>query len=557
MLPQLIELCYRKGIREAVLCPGSRSAPLTLAFARQGKIHCRTISDERSAAFMALGMAQASKQPVALVCTSGSAAYNFAPAVAEAYFQQIPLVVFTADRPAEWIDQLDGQTIRQGELYGKHVKKYFELPLDYVHPDARWFANRIINEAINLATTDNQGPVHVNAPFREPLYNIDPPSDTLVRVIDKWQPHSALTDASLQALLTELKSFKRILIVAGQQDYDAALLHTLRQLHEHTSWVVAGDILSNLHGLSFFCRSTDAFLGQLTTADKSSLQPDLLITFGKSVIAKNLKLFLRAYPAKQHWHLQAQGESADTYQQLKRIIPVEAKVFFQNLLRQILPKGDKAYEEQWTRFETQARATIKRFLDKQDGGEFKLIYRVMTSLPIGCHLHLANSMSVRYANHIGLATDREDVVVYANRGTSGIDGCTSTATGHAWVTQAPVVLITGDLAFFYDRNAFWHNYTTPNLRVVLINNHGGIIFNLIDGPARQPEAPEFFITEQKLNARSLAREFNLAYHDASAELSTYFGASEQTSILEIEGSQEANKKIFEEFRHNLKLTYGA
>jgi 2-succinyl-5-enolpyruvyl-6-hydroxy-3-cyclohexene-1-carboxylate synthase len=125
------------------------------------------------------------------------------------------------------------------------------------------------------------------------------------------------------------------------------------------------------------------------------------------------------------------------------------------------------------------------------------------------------------------------------------------------VTKAPVVLITGDLAFFYDRNAFWHNYATPNLRVVLINNHGGIIFNLIDGPARQPEAPEFFITEQKLNARSLAREFNLAYYDASTALSTYFGASEQASILEIEGSQDVNKKIFEEFRHNLKQTYGA
>ncbi|HQQ82233.1 MAG TPA: 2-succinyl-5-enolpyruvyl-6-hydroxy-3-cyclohexene-1-carboxylic-acid synthase [Cyclobacteriaceae bacterium] len=557
MLPQLIELCYRKGIRDAVLCPGSRSAPLTLAFARHGKIRCRTISDERSAAFMALGIAQASKQPVALVCTSGSAAYNFAPAVAEAFFQQIPLVVFTADRPAEWIDQLDGQTIRQGELYGKHVKKYFELPQDYVHPDARWHANRIINDAINLATSDNQGPVHVNAPFREPLYNIDPPSNTLVRVVDKWHPHSSLTDASLQELVSELKSFRRILIVAGQQDYDAPLLKTLRQLHEHTSWVMAGDILSNLHGLSFFCRSTDAFLGQLTTADKSTLQPDLLITFGKSVIAKNLKLFLRAYPAKQHWHLQAQGESADTFQQLNRIIPVAANVFFQHLLHQTIPKADKAYEEQWTSFETLARTTIKRFLDKQDGGEFKLIYQVMTNLPKGCHLHLANSMSVRYANHIGLSADREDTVVYANRGTSGIDGCTSTATGHAWVTKAPVVLITGDLAFFYDRNAFWHKYATPNLRVVLINNHGGIIFNLIDGPARQPEAPEFFITEQKLNARSLAREFNLAYYDASTALSTYFGASEQASILEIEGSQDVNKKIFEEFRHNLKQTYGA
>lgn len=540
-----------------MLCPGSRSAPLTLAFARHGKIRCRTISDERSAAFMALGMAQAGKHPVALVCTSGSAAYNFAPAVAEAYFQHIPLIVFTADRPAEWIDQLDGQTIRQGELYGKHVKKYFELPHDYVHPDSRWHANRLVNDAINLATTNNKGPVHINAPFREPLYNIDPPTPTSVRVIEKSVSHSELTEDTRNDLIGDLRSFKRILIVAGQQDHDAGLMNMLRQVHEKTNWVMAGDILSNLHGLSFFCRSTDAFLGQLSTQQKESLQPDLLITFGQSIIAKNLKLFLRAFPAKQHWHLQAQGQSADTFQQLTRIIPVEASNFFSGLLLQTLSVGDKAYAERWSKFESLAHTAIHRFLDQQQDGEFKLIQKVMANLPKGCHLHLANSMSVRYANHVGLSTKREDVMVYANRGASGIDGSTSTATGHAWATTAPVVLITGDLAFFYDRNAFWHNYKTPNLRVVLINNHGGIIFNLIDGPARQPEASALFITEQKLNARSLAREFDLEYYDASADLPAYFGISEQARILELEGSQEANKKIFEEFRHNLKQTYGA
>jgi len=557
MLPQLIELCYRKGIGEAVICPGSRNAPLTLAFTRHGKIRCRTISDERSAAFMALGMAQACKRPVALVCTSGSAAYNFAPAIAEAYFQHIPLIVFTADRPAEWIDQLDGQTIRQGELYGEHVKKYFELPHDYVHPDSRWHANRLVNEAINLATASNQGPVHINAPFREPLYNIDSPTSSLVRVIEQIAPHNTLMDDTLKALVGELKSFKRILIVGGQQELDASLVNTLRQLHEQTSWVFAGDILSNLHGLSFFCRSTDAFLGNLSTPQKESLQPDLLITFGQSLIAKNLKLFLRAFPAKQQWHLQAHGESADTFQQLSRVIPVDASTFFNSLIQEKLPGGDKGYAEQWERYESLARTTIHQFLDQRQDGEFKLIQKVIASLPKVCHLHLANSMSVRYANHIGLPADRGDIVVYANRGTSGIDGSTSTATGHAWATTSPVVLITGDLAFFYDRNAFWHNYKTPNLRVVLINNHGGIIFNLIDGPARQPEAAEFFITEQKLNARSLANEYRLEYYDASTDLPTYFGRSEQARILEIESWQEDNKKIFEEFRHNLKQTYGS
>jgi 2-succinyl-5-enolpyruvyl-6-hydroxy-3-cyclohexene-1-carboxylate synthase len=557
MLPQLIELCYRKGITQAVLCPGSRSAPLTLAFARQGKITCRTISDERSAAFMALGMAQASRQPVALVCTSGSAAYNFAPAIAEAYFQHIPLIVFTADRPAEWIDQLDGQTIRQVGLYGKHVKQYFELPHDYVHPDSRWHANRLINDAINLATTEQLGPVHINAPFREPLYQIDAPASTPVRVIEKLAHQSTLSNEVVTRLLHELKSFKRILIVAGQHQHDVALLSALRQVHQQTSWVVAGDILSNLHPLPFFCRGTDAFLGQLSTSDKTSLQPDLLITFGGSVIAKNLKLFLRAFPAQQHWHLQAHGESADTFQHLTRIIPIEASVFFAAIQQQTLAHGDKTFGERWNKFETLARRTIHSFLDQQQDGEFRLIHKIMAALPTGCRLHLANSMSVRYANHVGLSADRDDVEVFSNRGTSGIDGCTSTATGHAWATAAPVVLITGDLAFFYDRNAFWHNYKTPNLRVILINNHGGIIFNLIDGPARQPEVAELFVTRQALNAQSLAHEFGLEHHTASADLSAFFGSSSRVRILELETSQELNKKIFEEFRTNLKQSYGA
>ena len=182
-------------------------------------------------------------------------------------------------------------------------------------------------------------------------------------------------------------------------------------------------------------------------------------------------------------------------------------------------------------------------------GEFIFVKKILESLPSNCHLHLANSMSVRYANHVGLTMAQKGIKVFSNRGTSGIDGCSSTAVGHALVSDVPNVLITGDLAFFYDRNAYWHNYQLPNLFVVVLNNHGGIIFNLIDGPAGLPEAEEFFVTRQKLNAKALATEFGFTYEPFSNEsLKSFFKPNGNAKILELESSQLTNKKIFEEFK---------
>ena len=166
----IAEICARHGITDVVLSPGSRSAPLTLAFARHPELTVRVVPDERAAAFIGLGIAQAQRRAVALVCTSGTAGLNYAPAVAEAFFQQIPLLIFTADRPPEWIDQLDGQTIRQHNLYGAHAKGAFEFPVDTAHADAKWHSARIVNEAINLAQAAPAGPVQVNVPLREPFY---------------------------------------------------------------------------------------------------------------------------------------------------------------------------------------------------------------------------------------------------------------------------------------------------------------------------------------------------------------------------------------------------
>ena len=169
----IAEICARKGVENVVLSPGSRCAPLTIAFARHPKLTVRTVSDERAAAFIALGMAQTTGKPTVLICTSGTAALNYAPAVAEAFFLQVPLLVLTADRPPEWIDQLDGQTIRQQQVYGQHIKRSFDFPVALENPDAVWHTERMVSEALNEAVAYPAGPVHINVPLREPFYPAD------------------------------------------------------------------------------------------------------------------------------------------------------------------------------------------------------------------------------------------------------------------------------------------------------------------------------------------------------------------------------------------------
>ena len=561
-LHQLAALCATKGIEHVILCPGSRSAPLALAFLRSGKFTCYTFSDERCAAFVGLGIAQQTNRPVILVCTSGSAAYNFAPAVAEAYYQQVPLLVITADRPKEWIDQLDGQTIRQPRIFGEHVKRYAELPADFVHPDAEWFANRIGNELINFAASYPRGPVHLNVPLREPLY---PSANEKVaavnpRSITETPGQPTLSDSEWNSLLATINQSRKVLVVAGQQGNNPSLRDSLHALTQTHRWPVVGDILSNLHALPGFIGHADTFLGQLPEKMKHGLKPDLLITFGQSLVAKNLKLFLRNFPPQAHWHIQPGGEAPDTFKGLTRIIRTDPQYFFDQLQRRTLDQqvAHRVYTDEWSQHEVQARSAVDSFLESQEHGEFSLVHNLLRHLPERCNLHLANSMSVRYANHVGLLDTQHGVHVYGNRGTSGIDGCTSTATGHALSNSVPNVLVTGDQAFFYDRNAFWHNYPLPNLLVVVLNNHGGIIFNLIDGPSSLPEAEEFFITRQPLRAKALAQEFGYTYTEGTnPNWKDFFQPGSDTKIHELESSQTQNKSIFEAFKKHIRKSYEA
>ena len=561
----LVDILAKKGVRNALISPGSRNAPLTIALVRHPDIITKSISDERSAAFIALGMSQNLHHPVALCCTSGSAAYNYAPAVAEAFFQEIPLIILTADRPKEWIHQNDGQTIYQTDIFGKHVKQSFEIGADYSHPDSVWHIERTINNAINWANTEPRGPVHINIPLREPFYpaeNEEIMFNNQSRVIELLETQQGLSNETWATLMNQFQNFDRILIAGGQQELNPQLAKVLNNLQEEFQVICLGDSISNL-GFEAISKH-DIFL----KPENENLRPELLITFGKSFISKGLKTFLRSNKAREHWHLQFGDHLIDTFQSLTKVIPMKPLVFFKKLYEDLdfeqFRNGDEderdgKFQKDWFSQDRKAKVYIERFFNdeihQEKFNEFYCIKYLMDSLPDDCELHLANSMSVRYGNYIGVLPNK-NIEIFANRGTSGIDGCVSTAVGQALATDKLVFLLVGDVAFFYDRNGLWNRYLPNNVRIILLNNHGGGIFRMIDGPSKQPELADYFETVQSQSAERTAADAGMDYcrvksiQDLEKYSIDFLSNQGKSKIIEIETNSIINTEIFNKFKTN-------
>ena len=551
----IASICYLKGLRNVVLSPGSRCAPLTLAFSRHGEFNIYTIPDERSAAFIALGMAERTGSPTVLICTSGTAVLNYVPGVTEAYYRNIPLLVLTADRPAEWLEQWDGQTIIQKDAFEPHAKKSFQFPDNLVHPDAEWFAHRLVNEAINACKTAPNGPVHINIPLREPFYPEKDEKLTFrkdIKLIEEPISEISTGEELLSSLVRELNQHERVVIVGGQHGHDQQLANTLSIVSLKLNIPVVGDVISNLHGFAGTIRHSDAFL----SGASDHLKADLLITFGQSVISKNLKLHFRQHKPLAHWHIASSGAVADPMQSLTKIIRSNPSRFFSQLLEKNPSAKNPDFLESWVHADEKIKSVFSRIFSGQPFNEFEAVYRFLKSVSGEAKLHLANSMAVRYANFVGLSPQQSQVAVHANRGTSGIDGSSSTAVGITLTTAVPNYLITGDVSFFYDINAFWHNYLPSNIKILLLNNHGGGIFRLIPGPSQQPELEEFFETFQPRTAVRMAEEFGFRYfkctrqEDFNGQLLAFM-AEENRAIFEVETASENNQSFFNYFKSNI------
>lgn len=542
------------GVQHVVISPGSRNAPLTLSFDSDPFFQCYSVVDERSAGFFALGIAQQLREPAVLICTSGSALLNYAPAIAEAFYQKVPLIVLSADRPESWIDQGDGQTIRQRGVLYAHLNFSATLPSEAVSAENAWWCNRQVNEAILHSLGPSPGPVHLNMPFPEPLYRMISPTEENPlhhRVIEKISPAVMLESSLAELLEEEIQAADKVLVLCAQMNPDSGLNECLRIFSERENVVVLCESISNL-AFESAIGCIDRLIMSFDESEEKYFRPNLLITLGRNLISKKLKTLLRNSRPDAHWHVGSESEIQDTFQCLTRVLPVSCDVFFEQMngLRKADSSSD--YRKLILKRNTETRALQSNFLEKAVHSDLRVFNEILRYVPEGYMMQLGNSSVVRY---VQLFDPSSGLSYFGNRGTSGIDGCVSTALGAAWVTSGPTLLICGDISFFYDSNALWNKYIHPELKIIVINNGGGGIFRIIEGPEDETVLENYFETTHRRSAQSLALEGGMAYwvagekDDIGRVLSDFFEA-DKAAVLEIFTPKEINDKVLKDhFRY--------
>lgn len=542
----IIEICYAKGIHHVVISPGSRNAPLTIGFAGNPNFKCYSIADERCAAFFALGMAQQLQQPVIVVCTSGSAVLNFYPAIAEAFYSMIPLVVISADRPKNKIDIGDGQTIRQENVLGNHT--LFNANLT---EEASEENDHLINEALNKAIA-GKGPVHINAPFEEPLYEtIDKPSvDTTIAVLGKVYRHIPLEDIVASTNIWNLTTRKLVLV--GTLYPDEIDKNVIYHLANDPSVLVMTETTSNLHHENFI-HNIDTFITPLNAEEIEKFCPEIVLTIGGMIVSKRIKSLLREHKPIHHWHSD-RHRSYNTFGVLTFHFEANPNDFF----NQFLPYTkytESNYRDFGLQIKSEREKKQEKYLKKILFSDLKVFSILSQSIPQKIQLQVANSTPIRYTQLFKLS---ENIEVFCNRGTSGIDGSTSTAIGAAVASGKETVFITGDIGFLYDSNALWNNYIPKNFKIILINNGGGGIFRILPGHQENDIFHKYFETEHNITAKHLAKMYDFVYRTASDEVSLkeelrkLFSSGKSPQLLEIFTPSRENDKVLKDFFKALK-----
>jgi 2-succinyl-5-enolpyruvyl-6-hydroxy-3-cyclohexene-1-carboxylate synthase len=556
----LTALLVEYGVRHAVVCPGSRNSPIVHNLNECPDITCYPVTDERSAGFYALGMALCEAEPVAVCVTSGTALLNLAPAVAEAYYQHVPLVVISADRPPHWIDQLDGQTLPQPDALGRFVARSVSLP-EVSDLESHWYCNRLINEALLEATGRCERPVHINVPLSEPLFQFDveelPDEGTTIRrcgIIDLW-------DIDNSGLRADFWDAKRPMIVIGQNRETILKDGQIQHLMKHA--VVLYEPLGSDIGTTHF----DEVLYAM--GDDEGLLPDFVL-YGGQVVSKRLKQFLRKATHADFWELSLDGQLHDTFMRTKGVL----ESGFSNVLM-------------WLDAAVSDTKTWEDYLDKEfgelpDTSEFvnrwqkeldkvsqvaetmeppysqmaviKHFEQQMNQSDIQAIMHYANSTAVR------LACIYSTSYVFCNRGVNGIDGSLSTAAGFSCMTDYQVFCVIGDLSFFYDQNALWNQNLRGNFRILLLNNGKGGIFNMLKGLEQSPVRDTFVAGQHQTTAEGICQQNRVGYQKAVDMPSMQQGIdwlltteSSRPLLLEVFTDAAEDERVYRDYYRSLSI----
>ena len=570
----LILSCLKFDFFDVVISPGSRNVPLAIGFASNKKFKCYSIVDERSAAFFALGLSQKSKKPTILICTSGSALLNYYPAVAEAYYSEIPLIILSADRPEYKINIGDGQTINQSNVFEKNILYSNSLKQDCSHATEEIIKSnlqKIVNDkadyskieklqkslqknneeiieiAFNLSINKMQ-PVHLNVPMEEPLYEFNDSPSISVKVKKKTEKKPSLSD--LDNFYKAINKASKIMILIGVSDGNILSKKSIQKINSCSSIIVMKEHTSNVFNESFIS-NIDRLIGPIELHSNSDflldeLSPEIVISLGGMIVSKKIKSFLRNYKPQKHFHI-GNNISKDSFYSGVEHINTTANKFFENI---DLNKSDSKYFDKWNQLDYSKLDLHNRYMKVINFSDLK-VFEILTNwIPKKYNIQVANSTPIRYFQLFDLKNKN---MMFANRGTSGIDGSTSTAIGGSVQNDSPVLLVTGDLSFFYDVNALWNNHIPKNFRIIIINNSGGGIFKILPGFKENNLFSEFIETQHNLSARLIAKMFNFNYTRVSTKfglnlyLRTFFKNSKKPKILEIKTSSVKSTKILKEY----------
>jgi 2-succinyl-5-enolpyruvyl-6-hydroxy-3-cyclohexene-1-carboxylate synthase len=551
----IAETCHARGIRKVVFSPGSRSAPLVIAFSQIPDIECIVIPDERVAGYFAMGMAQQLRETVAVVCTSGTAVLNLLPACCEAFYQQIPLLFLTADRPPGASANGENQAINQIDLFE-------DFATDFIIDADNDSAASIIRttEVAIFDTQTIKKPARINIHLQEPLYDLTDKNFKLPE--ERFQPEAMANTVphrieAQQRLTVELADSPKKLIVIGLHSNDNKFKKAISELAKRKDTVVFVESTSNCM-VENVIYDFDSCIELLSEATIKSFIPNIVITLGNQIVSKKLKQLLRKYKPRYHWDVDQYLETRnrDYFLLNNEYYPSMTESEALECLLEAEEKTDSDYAFQWTAISKRSEELKATYLKSAPYSDFTVLEKLITSLPENTNVQYGNSTPVRYSNFF---THQPNITINANRGTSGIDGCVSTAAGAAYVNNKLTVCMVGDISFFYDSNSLWNNYLSPNFRIILINNSGGNIFRLIDGPGKVKDFEKFFETKHNLNASHLASMYNIPYYFSDCfetldKILPVFYASQngQPAILEIKTNNETSAAVYKQYFEYLR-----